>query len=68
MPRGKPAPRADMRVIALIDQMESFATALQLMALGLDDIPKEYAGAVAANATEIRQRLEVLRSLLPQNI
>jgi hypothetical protein len=58
----------NLRVTALIDQAESFATALQLIALGLDDIPKEYAGAVAANATEIRLRLDALRTLLPRNI
>jgi hypothetical protein len=56
--------RPDLRVVALIDQAESFATGLQLMALGLDDIPKEYAGAIAASATEIRLRLDALRPLL----
>jgi hypothetical protein len=48
----------------LIAQAESFATGLQLMALALDTLPKEQAGAIAANATEIVQRMALLRTVL----
>jgi hypothetical protein len=48
----------------LIAQAESFATALQLIALALDTIPKEQAGAIAANATKIVVRMGELRTSL----
>ena len=48
----------------LIAQAESFATGLQLMALALDTLPKEQAGAIAANATEIVRRMGQLRTAL----
>jgi hypothetical protein len=61
---ARPRPRADLRVLGLFDQAESFATALQLIALGLSDtIPQEQAGAIAANATEILVRLAELKKL-----
>jgi hypothetical protein len=56
--------RPNLCAAAVIAQAESFATALQLIALALDTIPKEQAGAIAANATEIRLRLDGLRLLL----
>jgi hypothetical protein len=64
MPRAKAAPHTDVCALDLIAQAESFATALQLMALALDWIPKEQAGAIAANATEIVARMESLRAVL----
>ena len=51
-------------LLALIAQAESFATALQLMALALEELPKERAGAIAANATEIVVRMVELRAAL----
>ena len=45
----KPAPNTEY-ALNLIAQAESFATALQLIALALDTIPKEQAGAIG-NAT-----------------
>jgi hypothetical protein len=48
----------------LIAQAESFATALQLIAMALDTLPKEQAGAIAANATEIVVRMGELRIAL----
>ena len=48
----------------LIAQAESFATGLQLMALALEELPKERAGAIAANATEIVVRMGELRTVL----
>lgn len=51
-------------ILALIAQAESFATGLQLMALALEELPKERAGAIAANATEILKRVEIIRALL----
>jgi hypothetical protein len=51
-------------LLALIAQAESFATGLQLMALALDTLPKEQAGAIAANATEIVRRMGELRTTL----
>jgi hypothetical protein len=51
-------------LLALIAQAESFATGLQLMALALDTLPKEQAGAIAANATEIVRRMGELRTVL----
>jgi len=48
----------------LIAQAESFATALQLIALALDTLPKEQGGAIAANATEIVVRMGLLRTAL----
>jgi hypothetical protein len=48
----------------LIAQAESFATGLQLMALALEELPKERAGAIAASATEIRVRMVELRTAL----
>jgi hypothetical protein len=55
---------ANERVLALIAQAESFATGLQLIALALDTLPKEQAGAIAANATEIVVRMGELRTAL----
>jgi hypothetical protein len=52
------------RVLCLIAQAESFAAGLQLMALALDNLPKEQAGAIAANATEIVVRMGELRTVL----
>jgi hypothetical protein len=43
----KPAPNNEY-ALNLIAQAESFATALQLIALALDTLPKEQAGAIAA--------------------
>jgi hypothetical protein len=58
-------PRPDNEtILCLIAQAESFATALQLIALALDTIPKEQAGAIAANATEIVVRMGELRTAL----
>jgi hypothetical protein len=50
--------------LSLIAQAESFATALQLMALALDTLPKEQAGAIAANATQIVLCMAALRTTL----
>ena len=58
-----PKPRNE-HALNLIAQAESFATALQLIALALDTIPKEQAGAIAANATEIVHRMGLLRTAL----
>lgn len=62
MPRERTAQQEDL--IALIAQAESFAVGLQLMALALEELPKERAGAIAASATEIKVRMDELRSLL----
>jgi len=51
----------DETVLALIAQAESFAVGLQLMALALEELPKERAGAIAASATEIVARMGELR-------
>jgi len=51
-------------VLCLIAQAESFAVALQLIALALEELPKERAGAIAANATEIVVRMGELRTAL----
>jgi ATP/maltotriose-dependent transcriptional regulator MalT len=51
-------------LLALIAQAEGFAVALQLIALALEELPKERAGAIAANATEIVVRMAELRNLL----
>jgi hypothetical protein len=51
-------------ILALIAQAESFATGLQLMALALEELPKERAGAIAASATEIVRRMGELRTVL----
>jgi predicted nucleic acid-binding Zn ribbon protein len=60
-----PKPHPDNEtVLCLIAQAESFATGLQLMALALEELPKERAGAIAANATEIVRRMGELRALL----
>jgi len=63
MPRAKDAPETDL-CVSLIAQAESFATGLQLMALALEELPKERAGAIAANATEIVRRMGELRIAL----
>jgi hypothetical protein len=63
MPREKHAPEMDL-CVTLIAQAESFATGLQLMALALQELPKERAGAIAANATEIVRRMGELRAAL----
>jgi hypothetical protein len=60
---AKPHPDNEA-VLCLIAQAESFATGLQLMALALDTLPKEQAGAIAANATEIVVRMVELRTAL----
>jgi hypothetical protein len=58
-------PKPDRKtLLALIAQAESFATGLQLMALALEELPKEQAGAIAANATEIVRRMGELRTAL----
>ena len=62
MPREKTALQENLR--GLIAQAESFATGLQLMALALEDLPKERAGAIAASATEIVRRMGELRDAL----
>ena len=62
MPRAKAAPQENL--LALIAQAESFAVGLQLMALALEELPKERAGAIAASATEIVQRMGELRAAL----
>jgi hypothetical protein len=59
----KPAPNTEY-ALNLIAQAESFATALQLIALALEELPKERAGAIAANATEIVVRMGELRTAL----
>jgi hypothetical protein len=59
----KPTP-IDERARDLIAQSESFAVGLQLMALALDTLPKEHAGAIAASATEIVHRMGLLRLTL----
>ena len=64
MPRAKPASHTDVCALDLIAQAESFATALQLIALALDTLPKEQAGAIAANATQIVVRMGKLRTAL----
>jgi hypothetical protein len=51
-------------LLALIAQAESFAVGLQLMALALEELPKERAGAIAASATEIVVRMGELRATL----
>jgi hypothetical protein len=51
-------------LLALIAQAESLAVGLQLMALALEELPKERAGAIAANATEIVVRMVELRATL----
>jgi hypothetical protein len=56
--------KPDERIISLIAQAESFATGLQLMALALEELPKERAGAIAASATEIVVRMGELRAAL----
>ena len=62
MPREKTAQQENL--LALIAQAESFGTALQLIALALEELPKERAGAIAANATEIVVRMVELRAAL----
>jgi len=57
-------PRPEECVRNLIAQAESFAVGLQLMALALEELPKERAGAIAASATEIVVRMGLLRTLL----
>jgi hypothetical protein len=58
-------PKADRETaLNLIAQAESFATGLQLMALALEELPKERAGAIAASATEIVYRMVQLRTAL----
>jgi hypothetical protein len=59
-----PKPATNEAALNLIAQAESFATALQLIALALDTLPKEQAGAIAANATEIVVRMGELRAAL----
>jgi hypothetical protein len=59
----KPRPNNEY-ALNLIAQAESFATALQLIALALEELPKERAGAIAANATEIVVRMVELRAAL----
>jgi hypothetical protein len=59
-----PKPPTNEAALNLIAQVESFATALQLIAFALDTLPKEQAGAIAANATEILQRMGELRAVL----
>jgi hypothetical protein len=59
----KPDPTKET-VLCLIAQAESFATGLQLMALALEELPKERAGAIAASATEIVVRMDLLRTAL----
>jgi hypothetical protein len=66
MPREKHAPQENL--LALIAQAESFAVGLQLMALALEELPKERAGAIAANATEIRVRMNDLRQALKLSV
>jgi len=61
MPRPDPT---NETVLCLIAHAESFATALQLIALALDTLPKEQAGAIAANATEIVVRMGELRAIV----
>jgi hypothetical protein len=61
MPKSRPDGEAALNLIA---QAESFATALQLIAFALDTLPKEQAGAIAANATEIVVRMGELRTVL----
>ena len=51
----------DETALNLIAQAESFAVGLQLMALALEELPKERAGAIAASATEIVVRMGELR-------
>jgi hypothetical protein len=63
MSREKTAQQKDL-CVTLIAQAESFATALQLMALALEELPKERAGAIAANATEIVYRMGELRAAM----
>jgi hypothetical protein len=58
----RPSPNG--HTLNLIAQAESFATALQLIALALDTLPNEQAGAIAANATEIVVRMGELRAVL----
>lgn len=60
---AKPDPTNET-VLCLIAQAESFAVGLQLMALALEELPKERAGAIAASATEIVQRMALLRTVL----
>jgi predicted nucleic acid-binding Zn ribbon protein len=60
MPKPHPDNEA---VLCLIAQAESFATGLQLMALALEELPKERAGAIAASATEIVLRMGQLRTI-----
>ena len=62
MPRERTAQQEIL--CALIAQAESFAVGLQLMALALQELPKERAGAIAANATEIVARMGQLRTVL----
>jgi hypothetical protein len=52
---------SDETALNLIAQAESFAVGLQLMALALEELPKERAGAIAASATEIVVRMGELR-------
>jgi hypothetical protein len=59
----KPDP-AKETALCLIAQAESFATGLQLMALALEELPKERAGAIVASATEIVYRMGQLRTAL----
>jgi hypothetical protein len=59
----KPDPTRET-VLNLIAQAESFAVGLQLMALALEELPKERTGAIAANATEIVIRMDALRTAL----
>jgi hypothetical protein len=61
MPKPNPT---DEIVLTLIAQAESFATGLQLMALALEELPKERAGAIAASATEIVLCMAALRTAL----
>jgi hypothetical protein len=59
-----PKAPANEEILCLIAQAESFAVGLQLMAFALEELPKERAGAIAANATEIVIRMRELRTAL----
>lgn len=54
----------DLRAIGLIDEAERFASALQMIALGMDALGIKQGDGVTANAVEISKRLASLKAML----
>jgi hypothetical protein len=66
MPRLRPAPHSNLRVAGLIREAEMFASALQMIALGMTVLEIEQGDGVTANAVEISKRLAKLKKLCCQ--